>query len=222
MDSPQEIYGRVGVLGGTFDPVHNGHLAVAETVRQGLALDLLLFVPAFLPPHKLDHPLTPFAHRAAMLEAALKGRSGVQVSRLEAQRHSPSYSIDTLRALHAQLASRGELFFLVGMDAFAEIASWKHYLHLLDYAHLVVVARPDQCGRSCGQVVADFFPGYHAESGLACWRGAHGRGCIHTVAMEPVMVSSSAIRQAIRLGRPIDPMVSPEVAAYIASHGLYR
>ncbi|MFZ5774700.1 MAG: nicotinate (nicotinamide) nucleotide adenylyltransferase [Thermodesulfobacteriota bacterium] len=220
-DIPEHIHGRIGVLGGTFDPVHHGHLAVARAVRRAMALDWLLLVPAFLPPHKLSHNLAPFAHRLAMLELAAAGEQGMAVSPIEGKRLGPSFSIDTLASLHGQLGSRGELFFVIGMDAFAEIASWKQYLGLLDHAHLVVVARPDQCGQSCGQVVAASFPGYYAVAGVACWRHKTRPHAIHAVAMEPVAVSSSAIRESIRQGKAIAAMVPPAVAAFIGEHRLY-
>ena len=149
MELPHNLGRRVGILGGTFDPVHNGHLAIAEAVRQALALSGLLFIPAFLPPHKPTYTISPFVQRAAMLELAVVDRPGFFVSLLEAEREGPSYSIDTLRTLRQTLGEEVHLFFIIGMDAFAEIHTWKANRELLDQASFVVMGRPDHCQHSC-------------------------------------------------------------------------
>ena len=132
------------MLGGTFDPVHTGHLAIADTAAAQFALDSVLFIPASLPPHKQDYTVSSFEDRAAMLESALSKRPGFFISRLEADRTGPSYSIDTLAELRQQLGNEVNLYFIIGMDAFAEIVTWKEYDRLLDFAHFIVVDRPDQ------------------------------------------------------------------------------
>lgn len=222
MELPRNLGWRVGILGGTFDPVHNGHLAVAEAVRKALALSSILFVPAFLPPHKPTYAISPFAHRAAMLELAVADRSEFFVSRLEAERGGVSYSIDTLRTLHQTLGKEAQLFFIIGMDAFAEIHTWKANRHLLDYASFVVIGRPDHCRQSCGQTVAANFPGYTLAENHGCWQGEPGRGVIYPVAMAPVKVSSTEIREAVRQGSSIRALVPGAVADYIEAQGLYR
>ena len=222
MELPHNLGRRVGILGGTFDPVHNGHLAVAEAVRQALALSSILFVPAFLPPHKPNYTISAFEHRAVMLELAIAGRPGFQLSRLEAEREGVSYSIDTLRALHHSLGKEVQLFFIIGMDAFAEVSTWKAQGELLDHASFVVVGRPDHCRQSCEQTVAANFPGYHFVEALGSWQGEPGRGAIHPVTMPPVKVSSTEIREAVRQGRPIRNLVPSAVADYIEAQGLYR
>lgn len=222
MEFPHNLGRRVGILGGTFDPVHNGHLAVAEAVRQGMALSSILFVPAFLPPHKPTCAISAFQHRAAMLELAVADRPGCSVSRLEAKREGPSYSIDTLRTLAPGLGKDARLFFIIGMDAFAEVFAWKEHGKLLDHASFVVVGRPDQCKQSCGQTVAADFPGYAFVEALGSWQGKPGQGAIHPVAMPPVQVSSTEIREAVRQGRAISSLVPAVVADYIKAQGLYR
>jgi len=219
---PHNLGTRVGILGGTFDPVHNGHLALAEAVRQALTLSSILFVPAFLPPHKPTYAISPFAHRLAMLELAVADRPGFQVSRLEAEREGPSFSIDTLKTLRLWLGPETELFFIIGMDAFAEIHTWKANRELLDHASFVVIGRPDHCKQSCGQTVAANFPGYAFVEALGSWQGKSGQGAIHPVIMPPVKVSSTEIREAVRQGRPITNLVSVPVANYIEVHDLYR
>ena len=222
MELPHNLGTRVGILGGTFDPVHNGHLAVAEAVRQALALSSILFVPAFLPPHKPTYAISPFAHRAAMLDLAVADRPGFFVSRLEAEREGPSYSIDTLRTLRQALGQDVQLFFIIGMDAFAEIHTWKANRELLDHASFVVIGRPDHCQQSCGQTVAANFPGYAFVEALGSWQGNSGQGGIHPVAMAPIKVSSTEIREAVRQGRPISNRVPASVADYLKAQGLYR
>ena len=213
---------RVGILGGTFDPVHNAHLAIAEAVRQGMALSGLLFVPAFLPPHKPTYAISAFGHRAAMLEIAVASHPGFQVSRLEAEREGPSFSIDTLKALRDLLGAETELFFIIGMDAFAEIHTWKAYRKLLEYASFVVIGRPDHCQQSCGQTVVADFPGFVFAEAAGCWQKESGQGAIYPLAVPPMEVSSTRIREAVRQGRSIADLVPPAVADYIAAHGLYR
>lgn len=218
--SPPPATGRLGILGGTFDPVHSGHLAVAEAVLRGMALAGVLFVPAFQPPHKPGRTISSFAHRAAMLELALTGRAGFSLSRLEAERGGPSYSIDTLRALSSSLDSAVRLFFIIGMDAFAEISTWKDHALLLDHASLVVVGRPDQCGEDCGVSIARAYPGYVFNPAAGCWQGGR-QGTIHALAMEPVPISSSQVREVVRQGGPLAGLVPETVADYIRRQGLY-
>ncbi len=222
MELPHNLGTRVGILGGTFDPVHNGHLAIAEAVRQALALSSILFVPAFLPPHKPTYAISAFQHRAAMLDLAVADRPGCSVSRLEAEREGSSYSIDTLRTLRQTFSQDVRLFFIIGMDAFAEIHTWKANRELLDYASFVVIGRPDHCQQSCGQTVAANFPGYVFNEAAGCWQGNPGEGAIHPVAMPPMEVSSTAIRQAVRGGKSILGVVPEAVARYIETNGLYR
>lgn len=222
MELPHNLGKRVGILGGTFDPVHNGHLAVAEAVRQALSLSSLLFIPAFLPPHKPTYAISAFDHRVAMLELAVGSNPGFSVSRLEAERVGPSYSIDTLRTLGQTLGKDVHLFFIIGMDAFAEVFTWKEKGELLDHASFVVVGRPDLCQQSCAQTVAANFPGYAFDEGRGRWQGKPGRGAIYPVVMMPVKVSSTEIREAVRQGRPIRDRVPAAVADYIEAQGLYR
>lgn len=222
MELPHNLGTRVGILGGTFDPVHNGHLVVADAVRQAMALSSILFVPAFLPPHKPTYAISAFQHRAAMLDLAVADRPGCSVSRLEAEREGPSYSIDTLCTLRQILGSDVQLFFIIGMDAFVEIHTWKANRELLDYASFVVIGRPDHCKQSCEQTVAAHFPGYAFVEALGSWQGTPGQGAIHPVVMPSMEVSSTEIREAVRQGRSISNLVPAAVANYIEVQGLYR
>jgi nicotinate-nucleotide adenylyltransferase len=222
VELPHNLGQRVGILGGTFDPVHNGHLAVAAAVLRALDLSSILFVPAYLPPHKPNYAISAFQHRAAMLELAVADHPAFQVSRLEAEREGPSYSIDTLRTLGQVFGKEARLFFIIGMDAFAEVHTWKERDELLDHAGFVVVGRPDHCRRSCAQTVAANFPGYVFVESLGRWQGKDGQGAIYPVDMPPVNISSTEIRKAASEGRPIRGFVPAAVADYIEGHGLYR
>lgn len=212
---------RLGLLGGTFDPIHHGHLAVAATVQAALHLDGVVFLPASLPPHKQSQALTPFADRFAMVAAAIAGHPTFAVSPLEGERHGPSYSVDTLRRVREVVAPSGRLFFVVGMDAFVEIGSWKEYRQLLTLADLVVIDRPGQVTSRLAETIRCSFPGLVPDP-AGSWRGPLGSGAIHPLSMAPLAVSSTEIRRRVGAGGAIDELVPAAVAHYIRSHGLYR
>lgn len=196
---------RLGVFGGTFDPVHYGHLVAAEEVRYRLRLDKVLFVPAGMPPHKLDHDITPTRHRVAMLELAIASNPGFALSRVDIDRHGPCYTVDTLALLHEEYGPGTELFFLMGMDSLADLLTWKEPERLIRLAWLVVVGRP----------------GFQADVNELnrVLPGAAERICIvDTPLME---VSSSDIRQRVQQGAPIRYQVPEAVEAYIRAHRLY-
>ena len=218
MEAPQ----RLGLFGGTFDPVHNGHLAVADAVWATMGLDQLWFVPAARPPHKLDHPVLDFEHRVAMLEQAIVTRDGYTLSLLEAQLAGPSFTIDTLRELRNRLGSRTRLFFIIGQDSFAEIDTWKGFRQIPGLADLVIIPRP-----SCppvAQLAERFFPEYRRNfEDSTTWEQETdpARGRIHLLDMAPMEISSSEIRARVRQGRPIRELVPTPVADYIQEHRLY-
>lgn len=196
---------RLGVFGGTFDPVHYGHLVAAEEVRYRLRLDKVLFVPAGMPPHKLDHDITPTRHRLAMLELAIASNPGFALSRVDIDRHGPCYTVDTLALLHEEYGPGTELFFLMGMDSLADLLTWKEPERLIRLAWIVAVGRP--------RFQAD------VDELDKVLPGAAERICIvDTPLME---VSSSDIRQRVREGAPIRYQVPEAVEAYIRAHRLY-
>ena len=124
--------GRVGLLGGTFDPVHQGHMAAAEAARRALSLDRVLFVPSHQPPHRPAEPRASAFHRFAMVSLAVASRDEFAASDRELRRPGPSFTADTLRELHASGTDPRQIFFIIGTDAFAEIASWRDYPALLE------------------------------------------------------------------------------------------
>ena len=133
---------RLGLLGGTFDPIHYGHLDAAHAAHTVLALDEVILIPAHDPPHREHDPHGSAFHRFAMVSLAIDGQPWLRASDRELRRSGPSYTIDTLHALHAEGWHPSQLFFILGGDAFAEIASWRSYPEVLDASNFVVISRP--------------------------------------------------------------------------------
>lgn len=225
--------GRIGLLGGTFDPVHIGHLAAASETREAFALDSVWFIPAAIPPHKKKHEsgqlISSFEDRTAMLERAVAGRPDFVISRIESERPRPSYTVDTLTLLRRQLGARTKIFFIVGADAFAEIATWKDYTRLPTYADLVVISRPNHQLGKVEEVVRQYFEGYRHHGRECVWRPREcvwlpeddKKGKIYFLEIKAVTVSSTEIRRMVYAGLPIDRLVPPGVAEYIREHRLY-
>jgi nicotinate-nucleotide adenylyltransferase len=214
--------GRTGVLGGTFDPVHEGHVAAAEAARRALALDQVLFVPSHRPPHRPAQPRASAFHRFAMVSLAVAGNPGFLASDVELARSGPSYTADTLRWLHEAGYGASQLFFILGTDAFAEIATWRDYPAVLDLAHFVVVARPGQAlGLMKGQA-----PDLAARMRLAVEGArdeAEGPPCaVFLVNAATPDVSSTEIRERAARGASLAGLVTPDVERHVGRHRLYQ
>ena len=211
---------RIGLLGGTFDPIHNGHLAVARAVKEALALDQVLLIPASKPPHKLHSPITSFDTRAAMIRAALAGEPSLALSLVEQDTNGPSFSIDTLERLAASLDSR-QFYFIIGADAFADIHSWKRFRDIPRLTSLVVVNRHGaDCHWQPQVSIKHYFPEFKlARQGV--WQ-AEGQGDILLFAMPLVDISSTKVRDLVRGGGDISALVPAGVAVAIERHGLYE
>lgn len=209
---------KIGILGGTFDPVHQGHLAVARMVLARYQLDTVLFIPAPSPPHK-NRSITPFVHRVAMLEAALENDSELTVSILEAERTSPSFTVETLEELHQRLGRR-EYYLIMGADMFVEIELWYRYDDLLRLAHLIVVARPGVPFAVVSGQVAALPGGYSHDPVRQIWCREDGFQILY-VPDAAIPISSSEVRERLRLGEPTDDLLPSPVLAYIAVHRLY-
>jgi len=221
MELPEGLGQRIGILGGTFDPVHNGHLAIAAKAKADFALDSFLFIPAHQPPHKPDYIISSFEDRVAMLECAISRESGFFVSRLEAARPGPSYSIDTITFLRQQVGSKIKLFFTIGMDSFAEIMTWKNYEGLLQLADFIVADRPGQSMAAMAAIIKQYFPHHHYDDGRKAWVAASDYGMIYPMQIS-VPVSATEIRIRVREGKPIDDLVPASVSLYIMKHNLYK
>ncbi|SRR5579875_300735 len=190
---------RLGVFGGTFDPVHVGHLVAAVNARHDLGLERVLLVVANLPWQKADRAVTPAEDRYAMVEAAVSGVAGLEASRLEIDRGGPSYTADTIAQLH-QLEPAAELFLIVGWDVSLELGTWERLEEVKDLATLVVVNRP----------------GALPPEGLVQdgWRLAE-------VAVPNLEISSTDLRARAASGRPLDYLVPPGAVDVIRARGLY-
>ena len=208
---------RVGLLGGTFDPIHLGHLAAARAAQHALQLDTIRFIPAARPPHRPDSPRASEYHRVQMIRRAIDAVAGWEVSDLELRRHGPSYTIDTLQAIQRDGLSATQIFFITGADAFADIASWHRYPEVLDAGHFVVITRP-------GMSLADVRKRVPAlVSRMVSAADVDEADTPRIIAVESATpdISSTAIRRRAARGESLENYVPPAVAAYIEGHQLY-
>jgi nicotinate-nucleotide adenylyltransferase len=206
---------RQGLLGGTFDPIHNGHLDVAEAARRALTLDQVFLVPARLPPHR-RLPQASAAHRFAMAALAVVERPGLLVSDLEIEADGPSFTDTTLDRLQERGIDTRSLFFITGADAFREIATWRHYPAILDRCHFVAVSRPGCPAASLREALPELAP---RMMDTPC--ADPQQPGIFLVEATTAAVSSTEMRRRITEGLSLDGMVPRAVATYIATHGLY-
>jgi nicotinate-nucleotide adenylyltransferase len=207
---------RIGLYGGTFDPVHLAHLRTAEEVCEALALDRVELVLAAIPPHKEAGAATAVAHRRAMLELAIADAPRFVVNLSELARTGPSYSIDTIRAAQAR-EPNAAITFVLGADAFAEIATWKDYRDLFTLCDFCVLSRPGTPDAQLPIAVADAFC-YEPSRGVYLHRSGFALRFLPVTAL---MISASDIRRRSAAGLSIRYLVPSVVADYIAAHGLY-
>jgi nicotinate-nucleotide adenylyltransferase len=216
---------KIGLLGGTFDPVHNGHLAVAHHVRNVLDLDAVWFIPAAQPPHKAGHvdnlEISDFAHRFAMLERAVSPDSSFIVSDIESKRSAPSYSIDTINILRQLTDEEMDFSFIIGVDAFLEIDTWKCFKELPTLVDFIIISRPGYLPDKVKQVIRRYYPYYRYDQSLETWSSPTSQGKFVLLHMTPVPISSTEIRDKVRKGDDISGMVPTAVESYITEHKLY-
>ena len=209
---------HLGILGGTLDPVHFGHLDAAEAARQALALDEVWLVPSYDPPHRPVDPVATGFHRFTMASLAAAEHPAYRASDIELRRSGPSYTVDTLKELHGLGWQPVQLFFIIGVDAFAEVGSWRDYPAVLAAANFVVIAR---AGAAAAQVAsrepelaARVAPAEEAPANSAETR-------IFPVEARTRDVSSSLIRQRLRHNQSIADLVPAPVERHIMAYGLY-
>jgi nicotinate (nicotinamide) nucleotide adenylyltransferase len=196
----EETIRRIGIMGGTFDPIHHGHLVAANEVADRFALDEVVFVPTGQPWQKADQPVSPAEDRYLMTVIATASNPRFQVSRVDIDRGGPTYTIDTLRDLHAQYGPKVQLFFITGADALEKILSWKDVDQMFELAHFIGVTRP-------GFELSD----------------AHLPADTVSLVQVPAMaISSTDCRRRVAAGGPIWYLVPDGVVQYIAKRGLYR
>jgi nicotinate-nucleotide adenylyltransferase len=232
---------KIGLFGGTFDPIHRGHIALANEAREKFGLTRVLFVPANIPPHKQKQPLSAFAHRFAMVVLATAAEKAFVPSLLEAPPDSPAesgkvrargvpaanYTIDTLRRLKQTLKKIDQIFFLMGIDAFRDIAKWHQAEALFAECEFVVASRP---GYSLADVAnslpENLRPAAHVTKpfekqparGDLVLKGA----TVHVLDGVHQAISATAIREAVAAGKPLGKFVDPAVADYIKKMDLYK
>jgi len=201
-----DVRRRVGVMGGTFDPIHHGHLVAAQEAASALDLNPVLFIPVWQPPHKSEEPTASPEDRACMVRLAVADNPLFEVSTLEIERSGRSYTVDTLQRL-AELYQGADLHFIVGMDSLAELPKWHDPVGILGLARIVALYRPgwqtvdlDQLAQALPESV----------------------GRVSVVPMPELDISATELRERISEGRPIRYLVPDAVAAYIERQGLYR
>lgn len=212
---------RVGVLGGTLDPIHLGHLAAGEAAMATLALSRLVIVPSCDPPHRPDSPRASGYHRLQMARLAVADRTGWTASDIELTRGGRSYTFDTLTALRG-LEPTSQFFFITGADAFAEVATWRRYPEVLDLAHFVVIARPGTPLEAIRTRLPALEPRLVDCSAAAGEIVQQARQpSIFLVHAATPAVSSTEVRRRVAAGEPLDGLVPAAVEHYIGRHHLY-
>ena len=212
---------KIGILGGTFDPIHLGHLRVAEEICEDMGLTKVYLIPAAMPPHKDTRPVTPFHHRLAMTRIGVEPSPLLEALDLEGRRQGLSYSIETLREIHGLFDEQVEVFFIIGMDAFLEIKTWREYRRLFEYAHFVVIKRPGASSEKLEPFLASLEAGFEKGAGEGTYAAATGN---HLIYREATLmdISSTLIRASVAAGRSIRFWVPAGVQDYILQQGLYR
>lgn len=190
----------IGVMGGTFDPIHMAHLVIADEALEAFGLDRVIFIPSARPPHKSVEAVSPIEDRLEMVRLAIAGDARLEVSDLEARRPMPSYTIETIRELRREFGGRETLYFIMGADSLTQFFTWKDPEHLLSACEFVVVPRPG--------VAID-----EADERI--------RQKAHILNAPTLEISSSDIRERVRSGRSIRHLVPPEVSEYIREKKLY-
>lgn len=196
----------VGIMGGTFDPIHYGHLAAAEGAMHVAGLEQVIFLPNRQPPHKVGRPVSPAEHRAAMVKLAIAGNPRFGFSDMELLREGPSFTIDTVRAVHANHPD-WQTAFIIGMDSLLEITTWRDYRTLLALTDIIAVGRPGFSAERRDQVLAALGPELTRR--------------VRVVETPGVAVSSTELRQMAAVGYPLRYLIPEAVEHYVQEHRLY-
>lgn len=202
-----EIKQRIGIMGGTFDPIHIGHLVIAEAVRHEYNLDKVIFVPASQPPHKNGQTVTEVRHRYFMTVMAVCSNPFFYVSTIEIDRPGPSYSIDTVQAFREMYGGKAEFYFITGADAIKDLPTWERIDQLLDLCYFIGTTRPGNL--SAVDDVIKYF-------------GEKGKERIFCLATPELEISSTDIRERVKHGKSIKYIVPENVEKYIYKEGLYK
>jgi nicotinate-nucleotide adenylyltransferase len=198
---------KTGVLGGTFDPVHMGHLAIAEEAMVSQGLSQVLMILAGQPAFKSNEKVTPAEHRLAMLRLAVEGRTNLDVSEIEIERPGPSYTVDTIAQLRKSSGAYNDLYFIVGWDSLLQLHEWREPSRIVEMCKLIAVPRPGY-RRPDMKMLEEKIPGITQRTAL--------------LDKPMIDVSASAIRKMIAEGEPVDRFVPASVVEYIKKFNLYR
>jgi nicotinate-nucleotide adenylyltransferase len=220
---------RIALYGGTFDPVHTGHVAVAESLLKLFALDEVLFIPAHVAPHKREAKVTPGWHRYAMLALATQGEARLRISTVELDAPEKPYTVETLSRLATELGEDAHLFFIMGADSWSEITTWREWERVLALTNHIVVTRPgyelesSHVTRAIGERLMDLRGMDHEKFSEVVDKSEDARIIYMTDAVL-MDVSASGIRRAVREGRDSEwlVLVPPPVAEYLKKYRLYR
>lgn len=198
---------KIGILGGTFDPVHNGHLEIAREVEKELGLDKMLFMPAGQSPFKLDYEVTPAEQRMEMLRLALEEKPDYEISKLEIERPGVSYTVDTLTELKQKFGDNRELYFIMGRDSLARFAEWREPSRVIEIATLVAIPRPG-CEKPDLEKLNESVPGLSSR--------------VILLDRPLIDISSTSIREKAARGEALSGSVPKPVEKYIKQQELYR
>jgi nicotinate-nucleotide adenylyltransferase len=211
-----------GLFGGTFDPIHFGHLRAAQELTELINLDRVVFIPAFLPPHKTECVISSFDDRLQMVRLAISDNERFAFSDVENQRPGKSYSIDTVRYFLNSHDENLELYFITGQDAFDAITTWHQWAELLSLCHFVVMTRPGYENKGLAHVLPDGIAANYVYNDFNdCFQGPQGSR-IYFRKTTFLDISSSAIRQSIQQGLPVQYLVPDNVIRFIDEKNLYR
>ena len=198
---------KVGISGGTFDPIHHGHLIVAEQIRESMGLDKIIFIPSGTPPHKDNKRITPAEHRYRMAELAIGTNPHFEISRIEVDRAGSTYTVDTLTELKALYGEQPGLYFITGADIIPELQTWRHFERLFTLCDFIAVLRPGYKKDGFLREIENLKTSYRAK--------------IHIVDAPLIGISSTIIREQVKGGKSIKYLVPESVENYIHEKRLY-
>ncbi len=207
---------RIGLFGGTFNPIHLGHLRGAEEVREAFQLEQVIFIPASVPPHKTEE-VAEASHRLEMVKLGTRGNQKFLTSDIELRRPGKSYSIDTIRYFRER--HREALFFILGRDAFLEIETWKDFRDLFSLCSFIIMTRPGS--KKISSLPRALAPFFRYDRQVSAWVHTSGNA-IFFKEINFLDISSTKVRELVGNGGSIKYLVPPEVEAYIREHGLYQ
>ena len=208
---------RVGLFGGTFNPIHLGHLRGAEDIRETFHLDEVIFVPSSIPPHKITEKVIEASHRLEMVRLAVSGNPFFSVSDVEISRPGKSYSVETIK--YFRESCQDAFFFILGSDAFMEIETWKEFQALFSLCHFIVMTRPGQ--KEPPALPRALIPNFRYASEEKAWVHISGY-MVYFKEISFLDISSTKVRELIKRGRSVRYLIPPKVEIYIQELSLYR